>query len=96
MRRSRCEPAAAQWLAEAVAAFGLVATILAGIRFNRPAVPWLVGLYITGGLLVHRVDVVCQSGSRHRAIPDQHVFRVFARLIFPASSPPNSAARLPC
>jgi len=37
----------AQWLAEAVAAFGLVATILAGIRFTRPAVPWLVGLYIT-------------------------------------------------
>jgi glycerol uptake facilitator-like aquaporin len=37
----------AQWLAEAVAAFGLVATILAGIRFNKPAVPWLVGLYIT-------------------------------------------------
>lgn len=37
----------AQWLAEAVAAFGLVVTILAGIRFNRPAVPWLVGLYIT-------------------------------------------------
>src|SRR5258708_35414638 len=37
----------ALWLAEAVAAFGLVATILAGIRFQRPAVPWLVGLYIT-------------------------------------------------
>ena len=37
----------AQWFAEAVAAFGLVATILAGIRFNRPALPWLVGLYIT-------------------------------------------------
>lgn len=37
----------AQWFAEAVAAFGLVTTILAGIRFNRPAVPWLVGLYIT-------------------------------------------------
>ena len=37
----------AQWLAEAVAAFGLVVTILAGVRFNRPAVPWLVGLYIT-------------------------------------------------
>ena len=37
----------AQWLAEGVAAFGLVATILAGIRFNRPAVPLLVGLYIT-------------------------------------------------
>jgi len=37
----------AQWLAEAVAAFGLVATILAGLRFNRAAIPWLVGLYIT-------------------------------------------------
>jgi glycerol uptake facilitator-like aquaporin len=36
----------AQWLAEAVAAFGLVATILAGIRFERASVPWLVGLYI--------------------------------------------------
>jgi glycerol uptake facilitator-like aquaporin len=36
-----------QWLAEAVAAFGLVATILAGLKFNRPAIPWLVGLYIT-------------------------------------------------
>ena len=37
----------AQWFAEFVAAFGLVATILAGIRFQRTAVPWLVGLYIT-------------------------------------------------
>jgi glycerol uptake facilitator-like aquaporin len=36
----------AQWLAEGVAAFGLVATILAGLKFNRPAIPWLVGLYI--------------------------------------------------
>jgi glycerol uptake facilitator-like aquaporin len=38
---------AAQWLAEAVAAFGLVFTILAGLRFRADAVPWLVGLYIT-------------------------------------------------
>lgn len=37
----------AQWFAEAVAAFGLIATILAGIRFQRSAVPWLVGLSIT-------------------------------------------------
>jgi glycerol uptake facilitator-like aquaporin len=37
----------AQWFAEAVAAFGLIATILAGIRFERASVPWLVGLYIT-------------------------------------------------
>ena len=37
----------AQWLAEVVAAFGLIITILAGIRFARISVPWLVGLYIT-------------------------------------------------
>ena len=36
-----------QWLAEVVATFGLVGTILAGIRFRAEAVPWLVGLYIT-------------------------------------------------
>jgi len=38
---------AEQWLAEGIAAFGLIITILAGIRFDRSAVPWLVGLYIT-------------------------------------------------
>jgi glycerol uptake facilitator-like aquaporin len=37
----------AQWFAEAVASFGLIATILAGLRFQRGSVPWLVGLYIT-------------------------------------------------
>ncbi len=36
-----------QWVSEFVATFGLIATILAGIRFDRQAVPWLVGLYIT-------------------------------------------------
>lgn len=36
-----------QWLAEIVATFGLIATILAGIRFREAAVPCLVGLYIT-------------------------------------------------
>lgn len=37
----------AQWFSEGVATFGLVLTILAGIRFDKRAVPWLVGLYIT-------------------------------------------------
>jgi len=37
----------AQWFSEAVATFGLVAAILAGIKFEQKAVPWLVGLYIT-------------------------------------------------
>ena len=38
---------AGQWFAEAVATFGLVGTILAGLRFRTDAIPWLVGLYIT-------------------------------------------------
>jgi glycerol uptake facilitator-like aquaporin len=37
----------AQWFAEWVASFGLVVTILGGLRFARASVPWLVGLYIT-------------------------------------------------
>ncbi len=37
----------AQWFSEGVATFGLLAVILAGIRFEQKAVPWLVGLYIT-------------------------------------------------
>lgn len=36
-----------QWLAEIVASFGLLAAILAGLRFRPEAVAWLVGLYIT-------------------------------------------------
>jgi glycerol uptake facilitator-like aquaporin len=36
-----------QWFAEFVAAFGLVAVILGGLRFSSAALPWLVGLYIT-------------------------------------------------
>ena len=37
----------AQWWAEGVATFGLIATILGGLRFAPHAIPWLVGLYIT-------------------------------------------------
>jgi glycerol uptake facilitator-like aquaporin len=37
---------AAQWFSEGVATFGLVLVILASVRFDRRAVPWLVGLYI--------------------------------------------------
>lgn len=36
-----------QWIAELVASFGLVFTILACLRFRSDAIPWLVGLYIT-------------------------------------------------
>jgi len=37
----------AQWFAETVATFGLLLTILGGLRFRVEAVPMLVGLYIT-------------------------------------------------
>ncbi|MER9678809.1 aquaporin family protein [Mesorhizobium sp. M0184] len=36
-----------QWIAELVAAFGLVFTILAGLRSRPDSIPGLVGLYIT-------------------------------------------------
>jgi len=36
-----------QWFAEYVASFGLLTVILAGMRVQQNAVPWLVGLYIT-------------------------------------------------
>ena len=36
-----------QWLAEWVATFGLIVTILAGVQLARSSVAWLVGLYIT-------------------------------------------------
>ena len=36
-----------QWLAEAVATFSLILTILGGLRYAPQAVPWLVGLVIT-------------------------------------------------
>ena len=36
-----------QWLAEAVATFTLVLTILGGLRYAPSAIPWLVGLVIT-------------------------------------------------
>ncbi|MBR0556898.1 aquaporin family protein [Ciceribacter sp. L1K23] len=38
---------ASQWTAEMVATFGLLLTILGGLRFRTEAIPMLVGLYIT-------------------------------------------------
>ena len=38
---------ASQWLAEAVATFTLVLTILGGLRYAPQSIPWLVGLVIT-------------------------------------------------
>ena len=38
-----------KWLGEGVATFGLVMSILAGLKYRPAAVPMLVGLYITAG-----------------------------------------------
>lgn len=38
---------AGQWIAEGVAAFGLVFATLAALRHRPDSVPWIVGLYIT-------------------------------------------------
>ena len=38
-----------QWLAEGIATFGLVMTILGCVRVRSDAVPYAVGLYITAG-----------------------------------------------
>jgi glycerol uptake facilitator-like aquaporin len=38
-----------QWVSEAVATFGLLATILGCVKFRSDAVPYAVGLYITAG-----------------------------------------------
>jgi glycerol uptake facilitator-like aquaporin len=44
---SKARSGGAQLFAEVIATFGLLMTILAGVRFNKAGVPWLVGLYIT-------------------------------------------------
>jgi glycerol uptake facilitator-like aquaporin len=78
----------AQWFAEAVAAFGLVATILAGIRFQRAAVPWLVGLYITAAYWF--------TASTSFANPAVAIARSFTNTfsgIFRVSSPPSSSVQ---
>ena len=44
---SKARTGTSQWLAEGVATFGLVGTILAVLRHRPDAVPFAVGLYIT-------------------------------------------------
>jgi hypothetical protein len=53
-----------QLLAEAVATFGLLLTILRCAARTPAAVPYAVGVR----LLVHRFDIVCPFGRHHRAV----------------------------
>ncbi len=50
----------AQWFAEGVAAFGLVAIILAGIRFERAICPVARWSLYHGCILVYGVNVICR------------------------------------
>ncbi|MCB1459431.1 MAG: aquaporin family protein [Nitratireductor sp.] len=78
-----------QWIAEAVATCGLVATILGGIRFREAAIPWLVGLYITAAYWF--------TASTSFANPAVAIGRAFSDTfagIAPTSVPPFIAAEL--
>ena len=70
---------AGQWLAEAVATFGLVATILAVSRFRSEALPYAVGLYNTAGYWVYGLDFVCQPRRHHCPLFYRYVFGHSAR-----------------
>lgn len=78
-----------QWIAETVAAFGLVFAILAGLRFKPDAVPWLVGLYITAAYWF--------TASTSFANPAVAIARAFTDTfsgIRPIDVPPFIAAQL--
>ena len=49
MASSKIRTGVGQWLAEFVATFGLVATILGCLKTKPDAIPYMVGLYITAG-----------------------------------------------
>jgi hypothetical protein len=56
-----------QRFAEAIASFGLLLTMFGCVaRACRPAV-YAVGLYITLGLLVYSLDIICQPRCDGRA-----------------------------
>jgi glycerol uptake facilitator-like aquaporin len=81
----------AQWFAEGVAAFGLIVTILAGIRFERQAVPWLVGLYITAAYwFTSSTSFANPAVAIARSLT--HTFPASVRSIFQGSSRPNYSA----
>ena len=64
-----------QWLAEFVASFGLMLTIF-GCAQARAQSSRLRGRPLHHRrILVHRVDVVCQSGRNHRPVPVRHIRR---------------------
>lgn len=60
----------AQWIAEVIAAFGLLEVILAAVRLRPVSVHWLVGLYITAAY--------CFTASTSFANPAVAIARAFS------------------
>ncbi len=81
----------AQWFAEVIAAFGLIATILGGLRFRQDARSLAGRTLYHGGLLVHGVHIIRESGRCDRAVADQHLFRHQATRFCRVLSPPSCA-----
>jgi glycerol uptake facilitator-like aquaporin len=78
-----------QWIAEATAAFGLLATIFGGLRYNSAAIPMLVGLYITAAYWF--------TASTSFANPAVTIARSLSNTfagIAPSSVPPFIAAQI--
>ena len=64
---------AAQWFAEWVATFGLIVTILAGIRFARRFGAMACRALYHRRLLVHCLHLLCQSGGSDCALAHEYV-----------------------
>ena len=66
----------AHWLAEVVATVGLLLVIFALARTGRgKTAPAAVGAYIGGGVLLHQLDELRESGDRRRANVLEHLRR---------------------
>ena len=63
----------AQWFSESVATFGLLLTIFGCVARVPAATAYAVGLLYRRRLLVHRLDILCQSGGDHRARLVEHI-----------------------
>ena len=63
----------AQMFSEFVATFGLLVVILGCVRSRPAAVPFAVGAYISGCLLVHRIHIVCEPCCYDRPLNDEYV-----------------------
>jgi glycerol uptake facilitator-like aquaporin len=64
-----------QWIAEIVATFGLLMVIWGCRAHREPVTAFAVAAYITGGLLVHGLDLVRQSCRNYRPHAVGHVRR---------------------